>query len=387
VQRAPIVLALLSWPLSCCCDEPECGDGRRDPGELCFAKKRLGVDPGIATPLALRVGRFDRDEHPDILVIGTDSSGVSGRLLRGDGDGGLADPRAVAVTGCSAYPIAGDLDGDGRLDLVFASCAQSVLVYRASGDADFSAPVEVPVGVVVRQAVLADVDGDGRRDLLVLGLDPANVPTLSFAQGLADGGFAPAFLTPQPVAAFPDLTPGMMVADRLDRSGRFEVVFAEAERSGALVRTHYVGAASFAAPTPLVTSLRPAGLALRDLDGDDDLDLVTGERTRGQLASFLSVGDRLEEGPRTELVGTAWQTFKLGQLDDDGLPDLAVITEDNIELFRGLGDGSFESGARVRFPSLITELALVDLNADGRDDLIAGTFTGDTPLTIALSSP
>ena len=64
-----------------------------------------------------------------------------------------------------------------------------------------------------------------------------------------------------------------------------------------------------------------------------------------------------------------------------------MITEDDIELFRGLGDGSFESGARVAFPSLIAELSLVDLNADGRDDLVAGTFTGDDPLTIVLSGP
>lgn len=381
------MLALLSWPLSCCCDEPECGDDRRDPGELCFVGERLGLDPEITTPLALRSGLFSDDDQPDILVLGTDVSGVSGRLLQGDGEGGLETPRTVPVTGCSAYPIAGDLDGDGRLDLVFASCTQSVLVFRATGSADFAAPVEIPVGVVVRQAVIADIDGDGRRDLLVLGLDTNGVPTLSFAQGLEGGLFAPAFLTPQPVAAFPDLTPGMMVAGRLDRSGRFEVLFAEAERSGALVRTHYTGAATFAAPELLVTSLRPAGLVLRDLDGDDDLDLLTGERTRGQLVSFLSTGDDLVEGPRTETVGTAWQTFKLGQLDDDGLVDLAVITEDNVELFRGLGDGSFESGSRVKFPSLIAELALVDLNADGRDDLVAGTFTGDDPLTIVLSGP
>ena len=381
------MLALLSWPLSCCCDEPECGDDRRDPGELCFRAKRLGVDPGIDTPLAMRAGRFDDDEHPDIIVLGTDATGVSGRLLLGDGEGDLGEPRTAPVTGCSAYPIAGDLDGDGRLDLVFASCTQSLVVFRATGAADFTPAIEVPVGVVVRQAVIADVDGDGLRDLLVLGLNTDNVPTLSFAQAIDGNTFAPAFLTPQPVAAFPDLSPGMMVAGRLERSGRFEVVFAEAERGGALVRTHYVGAASFAAPAVLATSIRPAGLALSDLDGDDDLDLLTGERARGQLVSFLSAGDDLEEGPRTELVGTAWQTFKLGQLDDDGYVDLAVITEDDIELFRGLGDGSFESGARVAFPTLIAELSLVDLNADGRDDLVAGTFTGDDPLTIVLSGP
>ena len=96
------MLALLSWPLSCCCDEPECGDDREDPGELCFRSERLGVDPGLSTPLALRSGLFDDDDLPDVLVIGTDVSGVSGRLLQSDGLSGLDQPRTLFVGGCEA---------------------------------------------------------------------------------------------------------------------------------------------------------------------------------------------------------------------------------------------------------------------------------------------
>ena len=389
MRRAPIlVLALLSWPLSCCCEEPECGDDSRDPGELCYLGEQIGVDPDIETPLAMRAGRFDADEHPDLLVLGTDiMSGVGGRLLLGDGDGALADPSRVAVTGCSAYPIAGDLDGDERLDLVFATCTRSLLVFRAVGDADFAAPIEVPVGVDILQTSVADVDGDGRRDLLVLGLNGDGVPALSFAQTIGDGVFAPAFLTPQGIDGFAGLVPGMMAAGRIDRDGGFEVVFAEAERAGALLRTRYVGEAAFAAPTVIPTKLRPAGLALRDLDSNDDLDLITGDREHGELVTFLAGGGELVDGPRTELVGKAWQSFTLGQLDDDGLIDLAVITEDHVDLFRGVGDGSFVSGATLGFPAKVAELTLVDLNDDGRDDLVAGTFTGESALTIALSGP
>ena len=388
MRYAPIALAVLAWPLSCNCGDPECGDDSRDPGELCYLAEPIGIDPEIATPLAMRAGPFDADDLSDLLVLGTDMAGaVGGRLLRGDGDGGLDDPRPVGLTGCSAYPIVGDLDGDARLDVVFATCTQSLLVFRAVGDADFAAPVEVPVGVAVLQTSATDVDGDGVRDLLVLGLGADGVPTLSFAQTIGAGVFAPAFLTPQPLPAFSGLVPGMMAAGRVDRDGGFEVVFAEAERSGAVFHTRYAGGAAFAPPTLLGADLRPAGLALRDLDGDDDLDLLTGDRAHGELVSFVAAGGGFREGPRTELVGKAWQSFTLGQLDDDGYIDLAVITEDHVDLFRGVGDGSFISGATVGFPAKVAELTLVDLNGDGRDDLIAGTFTGDAPLTIALSGP
>ena len=378
-----VLLAASAWPLSCCCEEPECGDDARDPGELCFLDKRVEVDLSLDMPLALRGGFYDGDEFGDLLVIGTDETGVTGRLLLGDGEAGLAKARKVAVSGCSAYPIAGDLDGDGRHDLVFPTCTNGLLVYRASDDG-FAAPVEIPVGVVVRQGAIADVDGDGLRDILVLGLDGAGVPALSFAQALADGTFAPAYLTPQPLPALADFAPDAMATGRVQRDGRFEIVFAEAERPGGLARTHYQGLGTFAPPEPLTLALRPAGLALRDLDNDDRLDLMTADRARGELAVVLDGGD--PNGVRTQLEDL-WQSVSLGQMDDDGWLDLVVIREERVQIRRGIGDGSFDDGVAVSFTAPVIEVALIDLNRDGRDDLIAGTFAGEAPLTIALSGP
>jgi hypothetical protein len=381
VPRRLFALCLALAP-SCRCDDPECGDDRRDPGELCYADEPDEHDAEIDAPLALRIGRFDGDDHPDLLVVGTDAGGVSGRLLRGDGDGGLSSPRTVAVAGCSAYPIAGDLDADGRDDLVFSTCGQGLLLYLATDGGGFAPPVELPVGVVVRQAAAADVDGDGRRDLLALGLGAGDVPTLSFAQAVPTGGFAPAFLTPLALG----FVPTAMITGRLARDGGFQVVLAAADQPGAVARARYAGGAAFAPAAALATDRAPAGLALRDLDGDDVLDLLVGDAARGELATFLADGDELVDGPATALGG-AWQSLALGHLDDDGWADLAVVRGARVELWRGGGDGRFESGAEVEFPADVVELALLDLNADGRDDLVAGTFAGDVALTIFRSGP
>ena len=382
--RASLLLLAASLsPLSCCCEEPECGDGIRDPGELCFQAPQTQVAFALDTPLALRGGRYDDDELGDLLVLGTDPTGVTGRLLIGDGEGGLNAARSVRVYGCSAYPIAGDIDGDGRHDLVFPTCTNGLLVFRSQGDG-FAAPVELPVGVAVRQGAIADVDGDGLRDLLVLGLASDGLPALSFVQALGDGTFAPADLTSQPVAALAGFAPGMMAAGRGERDGRFEVVFAEAGRPGGLARTHYMGAGLFALPEPLALALRPEGLALRDLDNDDRLDLLTADRARGELVAVLAGGD--PNGVRTPLP-IDWRSFSLAQLDDDGWLDLAVVRDARVQLARGVGDGSFVDGSVLEFPAPVVELALLDLNGDGRDDLLAGTFTGPSPLTIALSGP
>jgi hypothetical protein len=252
-----VLLAASAWPLSCCCEEPECGDDVRDPGELCFLEERVEVDLELDTPLALRGGFYDDDDElGDLLVVGIDETGVTGRLLLGDEEDGLAEPRKVSVSGCSAYPIAGDLDDDGRHDLVFATCTSGLVVYRATDDG-FAMGLEIPVGVAVRQGAIADVDGDGLRDILVLGLDGAGVPALSFVQALTDGTFAPAYSTPQPVPALEDFAPNAMATGRVQRDGRFEIVFAEAERPGGLARTHYIGMGLFAPPEPLTLACAP----------------------------------------------------------------------------------------------------------------------------------
>lgn len=380
--RTALALMIAS-PLSCCCEEPECGDDVRDPGELCFAEDRIAIDLELATPLALRIGRFDDDDWSDLLVLGTDDTGVTGRLLRG-GEDGLADADRAKVFGCSAYPIHGDLTGDAVDDLVFATCVNGLLVFL-SNDGEFAAPIELQVGAAVRQATITDVDGDGVRDLLVLGVDGAGVPVLSFLQSIP-GGFAPAFSTPVPVPVLAGFSPGMMAAARVERDGGFEVVLAEPDRSGALARTRYIGGAAFAPPEPLGLDLRAGGLILRDLDGDDDLDLITVDRGRGELGGLLRDGGTFEKSGESQL-GDDWTSFVLGELDDDGRLDLAVVAEERVTLRRGVGDGSFDDGVVVEFPAPVVELVLLDLNADGRDDLIAGTFAAESALTIALSGP
>ncbi len=380
-----VMLAATAWPLSCCCDEPECGDDVRDPGELCFSDDQLSLDFELTTPLALRAGRFDADGFDDLIVLGTDATGVTGRLLRGDGDGGLGKSRKVGVYGCSAYPISGDLGDDGRDDLVFATCTNSLLVFRGAGDG-FAEPFEVPIGVAVRQTTITDVDGDGLRDLLVLGINDAGLPALSFAQSLPDQTLAPAFLTLMPAPALAMFTPSLMAAARIERDGPFEVVIAEPDRPNALYRTRYAGLAAFSPPEPLTTDLRPTGLGLRDLDRDDRLDLVLADREKQQLVGLLFDGQQFGDGGYTPL-DVAWASLVFGQLDDDGWLDLAVIDENRVALMRGVGDGSFAEGTALEFPAPVVELSLFDLNRDGRDDLVAGTFEGDSPLTIALSSP
>jgi hypothetical protein len=377
-RRLALALAA-ALALSAC--RHDCGDDEWRDAEICFLKHVLEVEPGAEGPLAVRAADFDGDAHDDILVIGVGGGGVGGSLHLGDGDGHLGDARDAAVAGCSAYPVAGDLDQDGAADLLFATCADSLLMYRADGSGGFAPAVELSVGLNAITTAVADLDGDGRRDILVLG-DAAGVPALGLV--LADG--AGGFLAPQLVALIvPGLDafePDALAAGRVVRDGVPEVVVGELGRSGGLARAA-VRDGVLGAPTAIATGLRPAGLSLRDLDDDDDLDLLVLDRSPDAMVALL--GPDLSEGPRTAL-GSLPRSIALAHLDGDGSVDAVLMHGARLGLWRGVGDGRFVAHREVEFPADVVELALPDLNGDGRSDLVAGLFP-DGGLVVRLSGP
>lgn len=363
--------------LPACADD--CGDGEYHDGEICLQDQALEVSPGVDGPLALRAADFDGDGHDDVLVIGAGAAGVTGSLRLGDGEGRLGEPRDARVGGCSAYPVAADLDADGATDLLFATCTESLLYYRSEGGG-FAAPLEIAAGAVVRTSMVLDVSGDGVRDLLILGLS-GELPVLSLVAA-APGGFAAPVLTPIAPPGLVGFDPTLMAAGPLRRDGPATIVLGHPDMSGGLALA--TGAAGLISPPqPLATGLRPGALVLRDLDDDDTLDLLVLDLSRGALAPLL--GPDLTEGTRTDLRGEP-RTVALAHLDGDGRLDAAVVDGARVGLWRGVGDGRFAHNLDVTFPTEAFELGLPDLNADGRADLVAGPFE-DTGLVLRLSGP
>src|SRR5262249_31647365 len=122
-------------------------------------------------------------------------------VLLGNGDGTFRPPAPYAVstapgTGRGAL-VAGDFNGDGRLDLTVASTiiddngdytgAGSVLRGERAGS--FQASVPRSTGMDIVSMVAGDFNGDGRLDLT---LTSANFPdTVSVLLGEGDGSFQP----------------------------------------------------------------------------------------------------------------------------------------------------------------------------------------------------
>src|SRR5688500_3537494 len=92
-------------------------------------------------------------------------------------------------TGSSAACVAaGDVNGDGLLDLVTANAGGggTVSVLLGNGDGSFRARQTFDGGTDARSVVLGDVNGDGRLDLAVA---TPFVNTVSVLVGNGDGTF------------------------------------------------------------------------------------------------------------------------------------------------------------------------------------------------------
>jgi hypothetical protein len=272
---------------------------------------------------------------------------------------------------------AADLNGDGYADLVTANPAPfdppfvlTVLVNLGTGT--FAAPAFYPTGKPGRSVAAGDLDGDGDLDLAV-GLQEGDF-RVAVLKNDSQGHFAaPEFLAPG--AGRPD---GIAVLD-LDLDLDQDIVLGQAAGDEIVVLENQ-GAGNFAPPVGHggPSDAYFAHLAVGDVDGDGDPDLAFSRslsitppsiyRNRGD--GTFDPREALSDVPVAEFAGA-----DLGDLDGDLDLDLVLVSEVWGRLFvlRNNGLGSFSAWSSVPAgveTQLGAKVTLADLDEDGLADAI-----------------
>ncbi len=321
----------------------------------------------VAEPRGAALLDADRDGAVDILVA--HDAGVTLWRSRGYGSGGLFDASTVATSGAVAIAVA-DLDRNGRSDLLVGG-STGVDVYLALGDGTFQPPSRISTTPCARLA-LGDVERNGTIDAMSLG-DQG----VALLRNEGRGQFAVVPVTSAAVAA-------IALIDA-DGDGDLDLALGAPTQPTEILLWN-AAAGSFALSVPVEGAAGCTGLLAVDLDRDGDQDLVVASATGVKL--WWNGTTTLRPDPMAYervQVGTTEATscLALGDLDGDG--DLDIVAGNNRNDAQNPSESAcvwlFEGGVHRRAQVLpeatghCIAIALIDIDRDGDLDVVTTVFS------------
>ncbi len=285
---------------------------------------------GGTGPEGLDVADFDNDGDADLIVANTVTSNVA--ILLNDGAGHFGTAGVTTATLAPTNVLVGDFNGDGNIDVSAHGipAVPGVTVWLGNGDGTLGAARVIPTGLVfVTSHEVGDLNGDGRLDMV------AGDAALGFYPmfGRGDGTFKVGRLVSVPLG-HEDLT----MAD-VDGDGVEDVIVGEVGSNR--VKT-YLGRGDGTFRSPIASTVNlSAGLpptflvavAAADFDQDGYLDLALSGGTDQRLYLMRGDGAGSFTTVETHDVGAVIRTIAVGDLDGDGRTDLAAAGSGEVDVF------------------------------------------------------
>jgi large repetitive protein len=360
-----LALALL-LPIAAAAEPPGAGCGA-----VRFERAGSWALPAEASPLVRSAADFDGDGRDDLIVRVPGSGGAGLYQLWASREDGPFEVTGLPVLEGESIGPFGDLAGDSALDILVRSPA-GWKVLRNDGDGRFVAGP--PTGSSTGHAALVDLDGDGRLDLVWTAYrDPGQPRRVRLSVALANGlgGFgaptetvwdAPFDLEAEAAPRVGDFD-GDGLADVLVPVTQYFPSYGHVE----LFRGDGRGGLTNAGP--LARFVEVSMLETVDLNRDGVPEVVSGSY-RGGTVRVLS---RAESGFRaTSFIraGARLLEFFAADVNGDGWGDLAVRDQEGrVQVYLSTPAGDhLRTGEELPVPGPI---GFGDLEGTGRAGLVA----------------
>jgi len=325
-----------------------------------------GMGPGPA-PRGSATADFNSDGKPDVVTI-TDFAQGNVLLVTGDGDGTFTPGSEIAGTSGSQGLDAGDVNGDGKADVIAATTSQMKVAYgNGAGGFTVGPTYAQTLGGQVEPRLL-DFDGDGDLDVAA--------PTFTAIQTLLNNGNGTFAVGPTTqlngACAVSAISPAKLNGDsRKD-------LFAVDGCSSTIYALKSNGGGAFTATGTLYAGggLVPEDIAAIDLNGDgyDDMAAIgsfsftlSTALTNGQGAFVGSVGNY-------QFGGAGPTSLSADDLNGDSKTDLVVSwlasAQPGVTVFAGNGTADMQKVGNFTVGTAPQNPMLADFNGDGKRDIV-----------------
>jgi hypothetical protein len=326
----------------------------------------------------------------EVEVLGSVTPGPDKTLLLRLTGVHAFDPQPRLAPAASRFPVLGsfpsslavaDLDADGHLDLVTGNdLSLDASVLLADGDGGFAEPVRYPMTVAptLFKVIVAvgDVTGDGAPDIVATGFA---ADALQLFSGDGSGGFAEPVTVPLGHA---DTPTALALAD-VNGDRDLDVVTAIGAGQHVLVSIG-TGGGGFAPAQSFPTGAGPEAVAITDVTGDGHPDILTanGNGAGNDVSVLAGDGTGGFAAPQHLSIGAAAPPHSLVVADVTGNGHADIVTA-NGDPFSGApgsvsvleGDGAGGFAAPIQLPlsegdGVARGVAAADVTGNGQADVV-----------------
>lgn len=275
-----------------------------------------------------------------------------------------------------------DLNKDGKLDIATCNVGDTLTILLGDGRGGFTPAAGSPLKAAAHLVAVGDVNNDRNPDLALTHHDSFGVEILL---GAGDGRFSPA--PGSPFAAHQGTKPhnhGLALND-LNSDGNLDVTTSnQDDNSVSVLLGNGRGGFAPAAGSPFAVGRSPYPHAVGDVNKDGNPDIAVPNVGGDSVTVLLGDGRGSFRAAASSPYTVSGRPYyvAIGDISGDGNPDL-ITTHDDINLVTTLlgdGRGGFATapGSPFDVGRRAYELVVANVTGDGRMEVVVGTESSDS---------